>query len=92
MFLCYARMSSFHFFPFSTQLKHSVLTLHMDERNREFWREVYKYLEQTEQGIQAGNDIFQVSTWPEKYGCDGIDLDLEEGAGARYVYFSGIFS
>jgi len=32
--------------------------------------------------------IFQVSTWPEKYGCDGIDLDLEEGAGARYVNFS----
>merc|ERR1712210_290122 len=25
----------------------------------------------------------RVATWPEKYGCDGIDLDLEEGAGAR---------
>ena len=25
----------------------------------------------------------KVSEWPEKYGCDGIDLDLEEGAGAR---------
>jgi len=25
----------------------------------------------------------KVSTWPEKYGCDGIDLDLEEGAGAK---------
>jgi len=24
-----------------------------------------------------------VAAWPEKYGCDGIDLDLEEGAGAR---------
>merc|ERR1712212_692587 len=24
-----------------------------------------------------------VAGWPEKYGCDGIDLDLEEGAGAR---------
>lgn len=23
----------------------------------------------------------EVSTWPEKYGCDGIDLDIEEGAG-----------
>ena len=22
-----------------------------------------------------------VSSWPEKYGCDGIDLDIEEGAG-----------
>ena len=22
-----------------------------------------------------------VSFWPEKYGCDGIDLDIEEGAG-----------
>ena len=36
--------------------------------------------------------IFQVSTWPEKYGCDGIDLDLEEGAGAKYVTFSGFCS
>ena len=25
----------------------------------------------------------KVAGWPEKYGCDGIDLDLEEGAGAR---------
>ena len=25
----------------------------------------------------------KVADWPEKYGCDGIDLDLEEGAGAR---------
>ena len=25
----------------------------------------------------------EVAGWPEKYGCDGIDLDLEEGAGAR---------
>merc|ERR1711936_259611 len=25
----------------------------------------------------------KVATWPEMYGCDGIDLDLEEGAGAR---------
>jgi len=25
----------------------------------------------------------KVSEWPEKYGCDGIDLDLEEGAGAQ---------
>merc|ERR1719348_998865 len=25
----------------------------------------------------------KVATWPELYGCDGIDLDLEEGAGAR---------
>jgi hypothetical protein len=25
----------------------------------------------------------QVAEWPDKYGCDGIDLDLEEGAGAR---------
>jgi len=24
-----------------------------------------------------------VAEWPEAYGCDGIDLDLEEGAGAR---------
>jgi len=24
-----------------------------------------------------------VAEWPEKYGCDGIDLDLEEGAGAK---------
>ena len=24
-----------------------------------------------------------VAAWPEKYGCDGIDLDLEEGAGSR---------
>jgi len=25
----------------------------------------------------------KVAEWPDKYGCDGIDLDLEEGAGAR---------
>jgi len=25
----------------------------------------------------------KVATWPEKYGCDGIDLDLEEGAGSK---------
>ena len=25
----------------------------------------------------------RVAEWPEKYGIDGIDLDLEEGAGAR---------
>merc|ERR1712018_267482 len=25
----------------------------------------------------------EVAAWPEKYGCDGIDLDLEEGAGSR---------
>jgi len=25
----------------------------------------------------------KVAEWPEKYGCDGIDLDLEEGAGAN---------
>lgn len=25
----------------------------------------------------------EVATWPEKYGCDGIDLDIEEGAGSR---------
>ena len=23
----------------------------------------------------------KVATWPERYGCDGIDLDIEEGAG-----------
>jgi chitinase len=25
----------------------------------------------------------RVAEWPEKYGIDGIDLDLEEGAGAQ---------
>jgi len=25
----------------------------------------------------------KVATWPEEYGCDGIDLDLEEGAGSK---------
>merc|ERR1719204_2312760 len=25
----------------------------------------------------------KVAKWPEQYGCDGIDLDLEEGAGAK---------
>ena len=23
----------------------------------------------------------EVATWPDRYGCDGIDLDIEEGAG-----------
>lgn len=27
----------------------------------------------------------KVAEWPEKYGCDGIDLDLEDGAGNRLV-------
>jgi len=26
----------------------------------------------------------EVSQWPSQYGCDGIDLDLEEGAGAKH--------
>ena len=25
----------------------------------------------------------KVARWPEQYGCDGIDLDLEEGAGGK---------
>jgi len=25
----------------------------------------------------------EVATWPERFGCDGIDLDIEEGAGSR---------
>ena len=25
----------------------------------------------------------EVSTWPDRFGCDGIDLDIEEGAGSR---------
>ena len=29
--------------------------------------------------------MIQVATWPEEYGIDGIDLDLEEGAGSKYV-------
>ena len=33
---------------------------------------------------QAAEEMaVNVAGWPEKYGCDGIDLDLEEGAGAR---------
>jgi len=27
----------------------------------------------------------KVATWPEQYGCDGIDLDLEEGAGSNKI-------
>merc|ERR1712079_993051 len=27
----------------------------------------------------------KVAAWPEMYGCDGIDLDLEEGAGANKI-------
>ena len=25
----------------------------------------------------------EVATWPDRFGCDGIDLDIEEGAGSR---------
>jgi hypothetical protein len=25
----------------------------------------------------------EVATWPQRYGCDGIDLDIEEGAGSK---------
>ena len=28
----------------------------------------------------------KVAEWPAKYNCDGIDLDLEDGAGNRSVY------
>ena len=27
----------------------------------------------------------KVAAWPEMYGCDGIDLDLEEGAGSNKI-------
>ena len=27
----------------------------------------------------------RVAEWPELYGCDGIDLDLEEGAGSNKI-------
>ena len=27
----------------------------------------------------------KVAAWPESYGCDGIDLDLEEGAGSNKI-------
>ena len=27
----------------------------------------------------------KVAEWPSKYNCDGIDLDLEDGAGRRSV-------
>jgi len=27
----------------------------------------------------------KVAKWPEQYGCDGIDLDLEEGAGSNKI-------
>jgi len=31
---------------------------------------------------EAAEEMAQtVSEWPEKYGCDGIDLDIEDGAG-----------
>ncbi len=33
----------------------------------------------------------KVAEWPEKYNCDGIDLDLEDGAGNRLVVISEIF-
>jgi len=26
----------------------------------------------------------KVAEWPEKYNCDGIDIDLEDGAGNRF--------
>ena len=25
----------------------------------------------------------EVATWPNRFGCDGIDLDIEEGAGSK---------
>ena len=30
----------------------------------------------------------RVAEWPKKYGIDGIDLDLEDGAGHRFKLFS----
>lgn len=33
---------------------------------------------------KAAEDMAEkVARWPEEYGCDGIDLDLEEGAGSK---------
>ncbi len=33
---------------------------------------------------QAAEEMAErVAKWPEMYGCDGIDLDLEEGAGQK---------
>jgi hypothetical protein len=29
---------------------------------------------------------FQVARWKDDYGIDGIDLDLEEGAGSQQVH------
>jgi hypothetical protein len=29
----------------------------------------------------------RVAEWPKKYGIDGIDLDLEEGAGNRFILY-----
>jgi len=31
--------------------------------------------------VTATNMALEVATWPSKYGCDGIDLDIEDGAG-----------
>jgi hypothetical protein len=28
----------------------------------------------------------QVAEWPEKYNCDGINIDLEDGAGNRFNF------
>ena len=28
----------------------------------------------------------KVAEWPQKYNCDGIDLDLEDGAGNRFLF------
>ena len=33
--------------------------------------------------VAAAEMVVEVATWPEKYGCDGIDLDIETGAGDK---------
>ena len=33
--------------------------------------------------VAAAEMAVEVATWPEKYGCDGIDLDIETGAGDK---------
>ncbi len=36
------------------------------------------------ESVEASKSMAEeVSTWPEKYGCDGIDIDLETGAGSQ---------
>ena len=49
----------------------------MQELQRQEMEEAQRKMDAQEEAMAA-----EVAQWPAKYGCDGVDLDIETGAGA----------